>query len=130
MDSNEQIARIPNGTEMADVDASTDPAARVEYLDAVTRTAAYKEETYRLLEIKPGDAVLDVGCGAGDDVRAMAEIVGQTGRAVGLDVSRTMIEAAKRRSEGSALPVEFVQASAYELPFEDDSFDASRIDRV
>lgn len=119
------------GRTFADVDASEDPAARVRYLDEVTRAAqAYKQNTYRMIDLNPGDRVLDIGCGAGDDVRAMAAIVGATGRAVGVDVSRTMIEEARRRSRDSGQPGEFFEASAYELPFEADSFDAARLDRV
>lgn len=119
------------GRTFADVDASEDPTARVRYLDEVTRAAqAYKQNTYRMIDLNRGDRVLDIGCGAGDDVRAMAAIVGATGRAVGVDVSRTMIEEARRRSRDSGQPGEFFEASAYELPFEADSFDAARLDRV
>lgn len=117
------------GDRMADVDASDDPQARVRYLDIVTsQLSEYKQESYTVLGLCPGMSVLDVGCGAGDDVRALAEIVGPTGRAVGLDLSSTMVEQARARS--GSLPVEFVQGSVYELPFADDSFDASRSDRV
>ncbi|HLT18335.1 MAG TPA: methyltransferase domain-containing protein, partial [Thermomicrobiales bacterium] len=96
------------GRTFADVDASEDPTARVRYLDEVTRAAqAYKQNTYRMIDLNRGDRVLDIGCGAGDDVRAMAAIVGATGRAVGVDVSRTMIEEARRRSRDSGQPGEF-----------------------
>ena len=44
---------------------------------------AAKEQTYARLALQPGDHVLDIGCGAGTDVRAMAGLVGPTGRAVG-----------------------------------------------
>lgn len=120
-----------DGRSFAEVDATDDPQARVKYLDEVTRAAqAYKQRTYELIDLKPGDRVLDIGCGAGDDVRAMARIVGARGRAVGVDVSRTMIEEARRRSQDGGQGGEFMQASAYELPFERDSFDAARLDRV
>ena len=41
--------------------------------------------------------VLDAGCGTGDDVRAIAEIVGAGGRVTGVDSSRTMIDEAQTR---------------------------------
>lgn len=120
-----------SGSDMADVDRSDDPQARVKYLDAATRRSLdAKIGTYVMLGIGKGDSVLDVGCGTGDDVRRMAEIVGVSGKAVGLDTSETMIAQARERSEGTDLPVEFVQGSAYELPFEDGSFDACRCERV
>jgi SAM-dependent methyltransferase len=117
------------GDHMANVDASDDPQARVRYLDiATSQFNEYKQESYALLALGPGMSVLDVGCGAGDDVRALAGIVGPTGKAVGLDLSSTMVEQARARARD--LPVKFVQGSVYELPFPDDTFDASRSDRV
>ncbi|MEZ4521370.1 MAG: methyltransferase domain-containing protein [Thermomicrobiales bacterium] len=90
-----------DGNEMANVDGSDDPRARVDYLDQVTKLAGdYKRVTYQMIDLKPGDAVLDVGCGAGDDVRAMAEFIGPAGRAVGIDLSQTMIDEARKRSGG------------------------------
>ena len=119
------------GADMANVDGSTDPAALARYLDAFTeQTLEMKIDSYSMLGINGGNRVLDVGCGTGDDVRRMAGIVGAFGRAVGIDLSDAMIEQARQRAEGTDLPVEFVQGSAYELPFPDDSFDACRCERV
>ncbi len=120
-----------SGADMADVDQSVNPRASVNYLDAATRRSLdAKISSYAKLGLARGDAVLDIGCGTGDDVRRMAEIVGSTGRAVGLDSSEVMVAQARARSEGTNLPAEFVQGSAYELPFENDSFDACRCERV
>jgi SAM-dependent methyltransferase len=91
---------------------------------------AAKRRTYDLLVVRPGDHVVDVGCGAGDDVRAMALIVGPTGRSVGMDSSKTMVDAARQRSMGSQHPVEFYIGDAEHLDFSDASFDACRADRV
>ena len=68
---------------------------------------AAKSRTYALLALRVGEQVLDVGCGAGEDVRALAEIVGPTGRAIGVDSSQTMVAAARERSVDSPLPVAF-----------------------
>jgi len=43
------------------------------------------------MQVRPGDRVLDVGCGLGDDVRALAALVGPSGRAVGIDASEATI---------------------------------------
>jgi SAM-dependent methyltransferase len=72
-----------------------------------------------MLEIAPGDRVLDVACGPGNFSRAFADA---GGRVVGLDASRTMLERAVRERPGDG--VEYVRASATDLPFADASFDA------
>jgi SAM-dependent methyltransferase len=76
-----------------------------------------------------GDRVVDVGCGTGDDVRAMAHLVGSTGRCVGLDSSTTMIEAARQRTHAGER-VEFLVGDAENLDLADQSYDACRADRV
>lgn len=132
MTSQSQATRLA-GDHFADVDGGADPESRVRYLDVVTaqaRMTKNKQDSYDSLGFQPGAWGLDVGCGTGDDVRALAELVGPTGKVVGLDNSATMIAEACSRSEGSDLPVEFLQASIYGIPFPDDSFDACRAERV
>jgi SAM-dependent methyltransferase len=48
---------------------------------------------------KPGDRVLDVGCGFGDTTQRLATIVGGDGEALGVDVSEPFIEAARSEAE-------------------------------
>lgn len=90
----------------------------------------FKRRTLAALGVMPGHRVLDVGCGAGEDVRMLARLVGRTGRAVGVDSSTIMIAEAKRRALRSDLPAEFHVASIYELPFPDNTFDGCRADRL
>jgi SAM-dependent methyltransferase len=119
------------GTSFADVDGAADPSAYVSYLDnVVAQLPDYKHKSFQTLNLQEGMHVLDAGCGAGDDARAMAAIVGPAGRVVGLDSSATMVETAKTRTSAGNTSIEFVQGSLYELPFPDDSFDAARSDRV
>lgn len=111
------------------------PTSAEKWLAAVTRleeVSAYKRLSYKLLDLKPGNAVLDLGCGLGDDARALAELVAPSGRAVGVDVEAKMIEAAQaRQAEDPTLPeVEFARADGEQLPFEDETFDGVRIDRM
>lgn len=49
------------------------------------------------LDPRPGDAVLDIGCGQGITSIKLAERVGPTGRVLGLDISPAMIDGAKSR---------------------------------
>ena len=75
-----------------------------------------------MLAIEPGDRVLDVACGTGSFSRAFADA---GGKVVGLDASRTMLERAVHEERNAAHPgVEYVRASATDLPYEAASFDA------
>jgi len=81
-----------------------------------------------LKELKPqkGMTVLDIGSGNGETVLTIAEKVGSTGKAVGVDFSPEGIALAKEKAKERKLEkiAEFHQANALELPFPDNSFDA------
>jgi len=112
----------------ADVDA-TDAAGLISYLDLCTRISVERKRAgYRDQGIAPGMHVLDAGCGTGDDLRAIAELVGPLGRAVGVDASRAMIAEARKR--GLPSNAQALQASADALPFPDATFDVCRADRL
>jgi ubiquinone/menaquinone biosynthesis C-methylase UbiE len=90
---------------------------------------AYKPASYALLELTAGDQVLDVGCGTGEDARALAGLV--PGIAViGVDVTESKIAEAHRLTLGLPRPVDFRVGDAYRLAFEDGAFDAVRADKV
>ncbi len=121
------------GHHFTDVDAAPDPSKLVSYLDQATSLGPIqrlKRATYELLSATPGQVVLDVGCGVGDDVRTLAGIVGSTGRAVGLDLSRTLISQAHARSKDKGVQTHFAQGDSCCLPFPDQSFDAVRSERM
>lgn len=62
----------------ADLDRALDPAALLAHQEAMaelTPVASAKLHSFELLELAPGDLVLDVGCGSGDDVAALAASV-------------------------------------------------------
>ncbi len=61
--------------------------------------------------VRPGEVVLDVGCGYGVTALALAQAVGPSGRVIGLDVSAPMLQLARARSDGIA-NVEWVEADA------------------
>ncbi|WP_229069570.1 class I SAM-dependent methyltransferase [Actinoplanes sp. DH11] len=53
-------------------------------------------EAVRLAGVRPGDMVLDVGCGTGRALPALAAAAGPTGRVLGLDFTPDMLEAARK----------------------------------
>jgi SAM-dependent methyltransferase len=77
----------------------------------------------RLLDIAPGDNVLDLACGPGNTTRTLVAEVGPDGLAVGVDSSATMLAQAVRETPNED-PVGYVRADGADLPFPDGTFDA------
>ena len=78
--------------------------------------------------LKPGETVVDLGCGGGLDVFLAAKRVGPTGKAIGIDMTPEMLELARRNAAkadgGKPLAnVEFHQATIDRLPLPDASVD-------
>ena len=119
-------------TGFADVDGGEELSVYtgcLSLLDSLPYYREVKRRSYELLGLAPGLAVLEVGCGIGDDALRMAELVAPGGRVVGIDASARMIgEAAARPPDG--LPVEFLRGDARCLPFGDALFDRCRVDRT
>ena len=79
---------------------------------------------FSLGRLEPGERVLDLGCGAGTDSLVAARMVGPEGHVVGIDMTREMLDKARRAvGEMGADNVEFVEGEAEQLPFPDASFD-------
>jgi SAM-dependent methyltransferase len=75
-------------------------------------------------EVRPGQAVLDLGSGAGLDSLLAARRVGPTGKVVGVDLCREMVEKARRNASLLGLRnVEFVEAGIENLPLSHASVD-------
>ncbi len=89
----------------------------------VTRDVLRRRELVRAaLGARPGDRVLDVGCGPGFYVTELLEAVGREGSVVGVDISADMLAVAAKRAAGHD-NVEFHQADATLLPVPDASFE-------
>jgi ubiquinone/menaquinone biosynthesis C-methylase UbiE len=120
-----------SGNAFSEVDKTGYASSFVSYLDdAKKHFTEPKKASHSLLCLQPGDKVLDVGCGTGDDVRAMAALVGAYGMAVGVDKSQSMIAEARRRSLGQSLPVQFQVSEAEQLAWDSSYFHACRADRL
>jgi ubiquinone/menaquinone biosynthesis C-methylase UbiE len=71
---------------------------------------------------KPGERVLDVGCGCGATTIAFAERVAPSGFAFGIDISGPMLARARQLAP-KGLPLDFVLADATFYPFDPASFE-------
>jgi ubiquinone/menaquinone biosynthesis C-methylase UbiE len=96
-----------------------------EFADAIKRRAM------ALLDPRPGQRLLDAGCGPGLDTAALAAVAGPRGCVVGVDHDPRMIEAARAQAgaEKGARARHLVGDGAH-LPFADGWFDACRCERV
>ena len=63
-----------------------------EYLQVTARVTKHvKTRSYALMNIRPGHRVLDLGCGPATDTVALAQLVGEEGRVVGVDWDQEMV---------------------------------------
>jgi ubiquinone/menaquinone biosynthesis C-methylase UbiE len=76
-----------------------------------------------LANIKPGDKVLDVGCGPGSLTLTAQSYVGSSGKVYGIDASPEMIEVAQKKALRSGLKVVFDVGLIEKLAFQDATFD-------
>ena len=108
-------------------------AAWVAYLDEVAHLdfmRTVKQQVTAMLELHPGDTVLDAGCGTGDDTRAMALLIGPGGHVTGLDQDETILGEARRRNTETSLPVSFEKGDVQQLHFADATFTRCRSERL
>jgi SAM-dependent methyltransferase len=77
-----------------------------------------------MASIREGETVVDLGSGGGLDVFLAAQKVGATGRAIGIDMTKDMIELAEKNAKKAGLGnVEFHLAQIENMPLADDSVD-------
>jgi demethylmenaquinone methyltransferase/2-methoxy-6-polyprenyl-1,4-benzoquinol methylase len=84
----------------------------------------WKQYAIDIANVKKGDAILDLASGTGDLIKLYHKKIGNSGRIVSSDINEAMLDEGKRNLMNSGvLGIEFVQANAEKLPFEDNSFD-------
>ena len=142
--SNQQMIRekygsIAKSVTDADARACCDPAMRC--CDPITKNlyGADQKQTLpekavlaslgcgnptALIELKPGEVVLDLGSGGGIDVLLSAQRVGPTGKAYGLDMTDEMLALARENQrQASVSNVEFLKGEIENIPLPDNSVD-------
>jgi ubiquinone/menaquinone biosynthesis C-methylase UbiE len=113
--------------------ARTDPDFALRFFDAgnqLPSVRALKPIMLEQLELRRGLRVLEVGCGAGDDVRTIARRVGAEGRVLGIDASGPIVDEAARRSIDRDLPLAFRRGDALALDLPDTCVDRVRAERL
>lgn len=114
-------------------DADSDLAARIYVLDLQEQMPAVlrlRDWTLGALAPRHGDVAVDVGCGAGTEVRRLAGLVGPGGRAVGVEPDAGLRAEAERRTTTDSAQATYVDGDAGALPFADGSIDVLRCERV
>jgi SAM-dependent methyltransferase len=97
-------------------------ARHAESIDSML--ASLTEAALQRGAFKPGERVLDIGCGGGATSLAIARQVGANGTVVGVDLSPQLLDVARNRAREAGLPVTFIEADAGATQF-DERFDAA-----
>lgn len=92
-------------------------------LATLGREQALRETFLNLARTQPGETVLDVGCGTGTLAVAAKRRVGAAGQVSGVDASREMLARARKKAKKARVQIEFCEAPAQALPFENGRFD-------
>ena len=75
-------------------------------------------------KMKPGDTVVDLGSGAGNDAFVARQVVGESGRVIGLDMTEAMIQRATLNAiKLNFMNVDFVLGDIEEMPLDDNIAD-------
>ena len=74
--------------------------------------------------LKPGVKLLDLGCGAGMDLYLASPLVGDEGRACGVDLSKDMLSKGRELAKNYGYKnIEFYHSGIDKMPFDDNTFD-------
>ena len=87
------------------------------------RERAFREKLATIAQLKPGERVLDVGCGTGSLAIIAKQRVGVSGESHGIDPSPEMIARAQMKARRAGVDVKVREGAAQELPYPDAHFE-------
>ena len=123
---------------MGDIDRHPDGARLVAVIAQVCGNPAHAERNRTLLpllDLRPGETALEVGCGSGALLRELARLTDGRARLVGIDPSGLVLDQARRETEADgrgafAEAIEYRRMDGRALAFPAGSFDAAVCSRV
>ncbi len=89
------------------------------------REERFREKTLAWMALRPGQRVLDVGCGTGSLTLRIAEHLAGTGEVWGIDAAPRMIAIARRKAAKRGVAAQFAAQVAERLRFADATFDVA-----
>ena len=92
-------------------------------LALIGREPSFRGQLLDLAGPRPGETVLDIGCGTGSLALMAKEAVGSTGLVCGVDASAEMISWARQKARRLGVEADFQRAAAQALPYPDAFFD-------
>ena len=121
---NQSASVIPNANQYEEWNNATG-RRWLERHEAVDRQIApFGLRAMAVADVRPGERVLDVGCGCGETTLELARRVGASGFVTGIDISRLLIETARQLADRSRVSnVRFEAGDAQTFPLPAQSFD-------
>ena len=113
---------------MSGLTFAKETAKRLEALYMTPDVVAQRSETIRKLGLAEGTSVIDLGSGPGFLCESMADIVGPSGRVLGIDISADLIELSAQRNHRRWLTYRVGDATGIDEP--DASFDVGTCTQV
>jgi ubiquinone/menaquinone biosynthesis C-methylase UbiE len=91
------------------------------YYVAGMRVGLWRRAVVEALTLRPGDTVVEIGCGTGLNFALLEQAIGSEGRIIGVDISEAMLDRAKSRVRAAGWHnVEFVCCAAADYRFPQD----------
>jgi arsenite methyltransferase len=113
---------------MSGLKFTSDAAKRLEALYTTADVVAQRSDTLQKLQLVEGSSVIDIGSGPGFLCESMADIVGPSGRILGIDISADLVGLSAQRNHRAWLSYRLCDATAIDEP--DASFDIATCTQV
>eukprot|EP01132_Coremiostelium_polycephalum_P006225 gene6225-7754_t len=107
------------------IDNSEKSKEYIDYVDKCSKNEMFiyvTRITISNLKLKPGQTIVDLGCGAGKDLIALEKQVGKEGQVIGVDLSQEMVNCSKTRV------AQYPNIKIHCLPADNTGFESSSVD--